>query len=283
MICLTGDIHHASLGTNEQRYINNPRDSEVRISARYLDLVENFKVKVTFYVTGKTLADEWQDFKEISASELVELGGHTYSGIPLGAFSKLAYRIRGRTPPSHSPTYGSRRNQRTDIRKMIDIAGKRTGKDIVSWRSHGYVHDSNTYSILAEMGIKMISDEISNTRLFPFRTSEGLISHPINVMPDHDHIYHAHRDREFVEKAGRNGYGADAFSSDSYTVEEWGDIVEKQVVEIEKRNGLATVLMHPICMYLADGFKTAARLLKVFSGYKTIRAKEIPAWLNGDL
>jgi len=41
MICLTGDIHHASLNTNEQKYIENPDDSEVKISCRYLKLLRN--------------------------------------------------------------------------------------------------------------------------------------------------------------------------------------------------------------------------------------------------
>jgi len=126
------------------------------------------------------------------------------------------------------------------------------------------------------LGVRTISDEISNTKLFPEKTKEGLISHPMNVIMDHDHIYHAHRNKEYVEKAKQRGYGyAGDFISDSYTIEEWGEMVEKQVIDIEKKNGIATILMHPICQFLSDEFKTARKLLKLFSQYKTIWAKEI--------
>ena len=62
MICLTGDIHHTSLKWNEQKYID-PKDSEVKIACRYLKLVEEYGIKVTFYVTGKTFKEEWGDIK----------------------------------------------------------------------------------------------------------------------------------------------------------------------------------------------------------------------------
>jgi hypothetical protein len=97
----------------------------------------------------------------------------------------------------------------------------------------------------------------------------------MNVIPDHDHLYHAHRTREFVEDANRRGYGADAFGAVSYTIQDWGELVLKQVRAIEERGGLATVLAHPICMYLADEFRTLERLLEYFATRHTIWAREI--------
>ena len=274
MICLTGDIHHTSLETNEQRFVESG-DSEVKIACRFLKIIEKYGLKVTFYVTGKTFDEEWENLKLITDSNLVEIGGHTYGGLPLGNFSKILHKIIGRCPPSHSPTYGSYFQQKRDIKRMIELAEKKTAWKIISWRSHGYIHDENTYSILAQMGIKMISDEISSKKIFPEKIKEGFISHPINTIPDHDHLYHAHRDGEFVRKAKIAGYGRDDFGSDSHSIEIWGEMVQKQVVEIEEKEGLATILMHPICMYTADKFKTAERLLEFISQYKTILAKEI--------
>ena len=275
MLCLTGDIHHASLKTNEQRYIRDPEDSEVKISCRYLKLVEKYGLKVTFYVTGKTFKEEWEDFKPIANSRVVEIGGHTYSGIPRSLFSQIWSKITGRPNISHSFSHGSYTNQKKDIQKMIEIVRKRTGKDLVSWRSHGLVVDKNTYRILAESGIKMISDDTNWTKIFPEKIKEGLISHPMNVLMDHDHIYHAHRTKEYVENQKKYWTFANDPTKESYSIEKWGEMVERQVAEIERKNGIATVLMHPLCMYLSDGFKTAGRLLKVFSRYKTIWAKEI--------
>jgi hypothetical protein len=50
--------------------------------------------------------------------------------------------------------------------------------------------------------------------------------------------------------------------------------VERQVEEIHRAGGVATVLMHPLCMYLADRFATADRLLGVLSRYPALWASE---------
>jgi len=278
MICLTGDIHNASLNTNEQKYIESTDDSEVKISCRYLKLVEKYGIKATFYVTGKTLDEEWNDFKPIADSKLVEIGSHTYARLPISNLYRMWCKITGKTPVSHSYTHGSRVQHKKDIQKMIDVVKTRTGKDIVSWRSHGLVFDNNTYSFLAKMGIQMISDDLNWDKVHPEKTKEELISHPMNVIMDHDHIYHAHRTKEYVEKQKKNWPWTDDPTADSYTIKEWEKIVEKQVLDIEKKRGIATVLMHPICMWTSDKFKTAEKLFKLFSQYKTIWAQEIPEY-----
>ncbi|MFH1905177.1 MAG: polysaccharide deacetylase family protein [bacterium] len=280
MICLTGDIHHASLNTNEQKYIESPDDSEVKISCRYLNLMEKYGIKATFYVVGKTLDEEWDDFKPIADSELVEIGGHTYRGLPLSNLYRIWCKIRGKTPVSHSYTHGSRLQQKKDIQKMIDVVKARTGKNIVSWRSHGLVFDDDTYPLLTEMGVLMISDDLNWDKIHPEKTKDGLISHPMNVIMDHDHIYHAHRTKEYVNRMKENWPWPDDPTTDSYTIEEWGRMVEKQVLDIEEKGGIATVLMHPLCMHLADRFRTAEKLFKLFSQYKTIWAQEIPEYLK---
>ena len=49
MICLTGDVHHASLRTNESGFIASG-DSEVKIAQRYVELIEKYAVKTTLYI-----------------------------------------------------------------------------------------------------------------------------------------------------------------------------------------------------------------------------------------
>ncbi|MBU0478498.1 polysaccharide deacetylase family protein [bacterium] len=280
MICLTGDIHNASLRINDHKYIEDPEDSDVKISCRYLKLLEKYGIKATFYVVGKTLDEEWEDFKPIADSELVEIGGHTYGGLPISKLYRLWCKIMGKPPRSHSHTQGSRFQQKNDIQKMIDVVKARTGKDIVSWRSHGLVSDKSTYPLLSGMGIRMISDDLNWNKIYPEKTKEGLISHPMNVIMDHDHVYHAHRTKEYVDKMKENWPWPDDPTKESYAIEEWAKIVEKQVLGIEKKGGVATILMHPLCMYLADKFKTAEKLFEVFSQYKTIWAREIPEYLK---
>jgi len=279
MICLTGDIHHGSLKINEHAYISDPGDSEVKIAVRYLRLVEEFGLKVTFYVTGRTLLEEWPDFRPIARSPLVEIGGHTFSGLPRSVFSRLRGRITGAPTVSHAATPGGYHRQMRDTRRMMAIAQRRTGHPIESWRSHGLVTDAHTYPILKRAGIRFISDELNWDKARPERTGQGLISHPINVIMDHDHIYHAHRTVAYVERQKTHwGFASDP-TRESYPIEQWADIVEQQVEMIENAGGVATVLMHPLCMYIADRFRSARRLLEFFSRYRSIWARETGGYL----
>lgn len=275
MICLTGDVHHMSLGINDQAFIPDKGDTEAAIACRFLKLIEARGLKVTFYITGMTLEEEWPVIAPIPGSSLVEIGGHTYAGLPRPLGARVRSLLTGRRSVSHSSSHGSPAAQERDVRRMIGVAQRRTGRRIVSWRSHGLVVDAHTYPILARNGIRYISDELAWSKMLPERTTEGLVSHPMNVLMDHDHIYHAHRTPQYVEGQKRTGGG---YSGDpdreSYSIDEWAAIVERQVAEIENRGGLATVLMHPLCMYLADRFAAAERLLDAFSRSESIWASE---------
>jgi len=280
MICLTGDIHHSSLRINDQKFIAEPGDSETRIAARYLRLVEKNGLKVTFYVTGRTLAEEWDAFRPVAESTRVEIGGHTYRGLPRPIGSRLRTFVTGRATLSHGQSHGSAARQKRDVERMISVVLHRTGRRITSWRSHGLVTDAHTYRILAECGIRFISDDLDWGKVMPERTPQGLISHPMNVIMDHDHIYHAHRTREYVEAQKRNwGFPADP-TRESYDIGEWAGIVERQVSAIHAAGGVATVLMHPLCMYLSDGFRTAERLLEFFSQFPSAWASDLAGFLK---
>jgi hypothetical protein len=52
MICLTGDLHHASLGINDQKYIGDSALTEARIAQRYVKLLKKHGVKATLCVCG---------------------------------------------------------------------------------------------------------------------------------------------------------------------------------------------------------------------------------------
>ena len=49
----------------------------------------------------------------------------------------------------------------------------------------------------------------------------------------------------------------------------------EQVAQIERSGGVATVLMHPICQFLADELRTATALLEFFSQYETVWARDL--------
>jgi len=264
MICLTGDVHHDSLGWSDQKFLRarRPDLSEIKVSVEYVRLCEKHGVKCTLYTTGKTLAEQWDAFGPIAGSAVVEVGGHTYGALEA-------------TSGPHGRSHGTYDQQRQDVAQMVSIARQRLGKDIVSWRGHGLVRDEHTYKILWEMGIRYISDEVNWDKTHPERLAEGLISHPLNVIMDHDHLYHADRTPESVKRTQARWPSHYGPVSESYPIGDWARIVEDQVRRIEEEEGVATVLMHPICMFLVDEFQTLERLLKLFSQSKTIWAREV--------
>jgi peptidoglycan/xylan/chitin deacetylase (PgdA/CDA1 family) len=264
MICLTGDIHHDSLRTNDQFFLHG-KNTEIGISKEYLKILEKYEIKATFFTTGLTLKEQWNDFREVAESSLIELGGHTYSGLPRKGERFCSQN--GQPSCSHSKSHGSYEEQSQDVKNMVRIIDNRIGKKPLSWRSHGLVRDENTDKILSENGIKYISDEYNFNKVLPEKKETGLISIPINVLMDHDHLLHAHRTPEFVKKQRENWPFKGSPTDKSFKIERWGNIVMAQIKAIDEMEGLATVLIHPVCMFIADGFKTVE---KIFSFMKSL-------------
>lgn len=89
MICLTGDVHHMSLRTSNQRFIPDENDTEVKVTQRYVALLEKYGIKATLYICGKCFTEEWDDLKPVAGSPLVEVGGAPI----LGASAAQTFRL----------------------------------------------------------------------------------------------------------------------------------------------------------------------------------------------
>lgn len=268
MICLTGDVHHMSLQINDQKHIPEPGVTEVMVTQRYVQLLEKHGVKATLYVCGRAFTEEWEALEPVVTHALVEVGGHMFEArFPRECFDAYGEKTGLWNGP---PWY-----QDWDIGRMVAVVREKIGYQAVSWRAHSYMVDLNTHELLAQHGLKLISNDVDNDSLWPCRVDHGLVSHPINVIPDHDHLYHAHRTVEYVQKANKAAYGADDFGAASYTVEEWGERVLEQVEAIDSRGGVATILAHPLCHYLADRFRTLERILDSISTTQCVFAREL--------
>ncbi|MBU0607405.1 MAG: polysaccharide deacetylase family protein [Armatimonadetes bacterium] len=273
MICLTGDVHHMSLCTKESKYLPSGM-TEVQVAQRYVQLLEEHGAKATLYVTGMCYVTERRDLQPVVRSPQVEVGGHFFwARQPRRCFDWYGRRTGNWNGP--------RWFQAWDIRRNIAVCRRMTGIAPVSWRAHSYKVDRNTYPLLARYGVRCVLDAIEKDTLRPQLIEAGLVSHPMNVIPDHDHLYHAHRTPEFVAEANRRGYGADDFGAVSYTIEEWGDLVAEQAEAIDAAGGVATVLAHPICMFIADEMKTFAGLLERWRGKRLVWAKELAETTGG--
>jgi len=267
MICLTGDIHHASLKTGNQEHCDI---SEIQVAQIYTKLLEEAGIKVTYFITGKSFAEEWDDLKPICDSTLVELGGHTYyCFIP-----ELWHRIWNKLVNSYN---GPRWYQKMDIKKTIDIIQNKTGKRINLWRNHMYMHGKYTESVLTECGIKVCSDGVA-------KNSKGMIKHPtgiynfhLNIMPDHEHLIHAERTPEWIAAWQKRYNWSDDFGPDSYYIKEWTDRVLQQLEHNEQNGIISNLIIHPITLYLCDKFDNFDRILEFLKNHETVFMSEILA------
>jgi len=260
MICLTGDIHHSSLRTGNQEHCDIP---EVRVAARALRMLEEAHVRVTFFVSGLSFAEEWPDLRPICESENVEIGGHNWSCFQPAWLHRAAKKLMG---SYNGPAW----MQRRDAARTIAIAKQKAGRTIRSWRNHMYMHGPFTEAALAAEGIRFCSDGVRAKARGPEWHPAGLYNVPLNVIPDHEHLYHAERTREWVRRWTKRYRFCDDFGSRSYGVEEWTDIALECLGQNEQRGAISTLLIHPITLYLCDGFKSFRRILDFLAARQTI-------------
>jgi peptidoglycan/xylan/chitin deacetylase (PgdA/CDA1 family) len=267
MICLTGDIHHQALGTGNQQHCEH---TEVDIARRYLDLLRNAGVKVTFFVSGRTFVDQWDELRPIVTDPLVEVGGHNFDCFQPAIVSRVWKKIDGSYA---GPAWMEQR----DVDRTMAVIRNKTGRDIRVWRNHMYMHGPRTLKILASRGIIACSDRVSATATRPAWTEHGIAEAPINVIPDHEHLFHAERTPEWVARwQARYGW-KDAFGSDSYHIEQWADLVLEQLAANEARGAVSTMIIHPITMWLCDRFRAFERILEYVASRQSAHLGDVIA------
>jgi hypothetical protein len=252
-VCITGDVHHMSLGTRDQEYLDR---TELEAALEYADIAATYDVPVTLFVTGKAAVEEPDRVRRLAAMDNVEIGGHNY-----WAFGTPAHKAFRRLLGTWN---GPRMFQSWEIQKTVN-AFSELGVEITSWRDHAYRRDANTAGLLTDHRLTHFSDVVGPEE--HVRRQEGLTVLPINTPPDHEHIYHAFRTPKFVE--GRDFGGP--FGSDSYEPKVWCDRVLDQVDHHLGRRRKATILAHPSCMRLADDFQSFERLCLDLAGRHCIQ------------
>ena len=265
MICLTGDIHPMSLRTGNQAACDM---TEVRVAQRYLNLLEEAGVKVTFFITGKCFAEEWQDLQPICEHPLVEVGGHTYYCFKPALWHRAWKKING---SYNGPAW----YQRWETNKTVQIIRQRCGKTVRCWRNHMYMHGPFTERVLKACGITICSDGVNRTSNGPVWHPAGIFNFPLNVMPDHEHLYHAERTPEWVARWVRRYNWSDDYGSRSYYVEAWTDLVLRELEEHEQAGVLSNMLIHPITLYLCDRLESFKRVLAFLADHQTVHMREV--------
>lgn len=240
-VCLTGDVHHMSMETRDQAYMDG---TEVEAAIAYAEIAAEHDVPVTLFLTGKCAVEEPERVRRLAAMDHVEIGGHNYWAFttPVHKGWRALAKLTGGRAGSWN---GPQPFQSWEIRKTI-AALEKFGVDVTAWRDHAYRHDRNTARLLRNHGITHFSDE--NDPSGRVRRESGLTVAPVNTPPDHEHVYHAFLTREFDAERDFDG----PFGTDAYPVDEWVDHV---LAARDDLSDCATVLAHPACMRLADGFE----------------------------
>lgn len=264
MIVLTGDLHHQSLQTGNQQHCDI---SEIEVANRFLELLRERSIRVTFFVSGKTAVDQWDELAPIARSPLVELGGHNWSCFT----PEFPHRVSNKLLGSYN---GPAWYQRWDAERTIAAIARRSGKRIRAWRNHMYMHGPFTERSLQAAGIEICCDGTRKDSPGPERHESGIYNWPINVIADHEHLYHAERTREWVASWQRRYNWSDDWGPESYEIGDWVDIVLSDLTRNQERGAPSQLIIHPITMYLCDQFEGIKRVLDVIAEDETLQVSE---------
>lgn len=263
-VCITGDVHHMSLDTRDQEYLDR---TELEVALEYASVADRYDVPVTLFCTGKCGAEEPERVRRLTAMDHVEVGGHNYYAFdtPVHKVWRAVEKVTNGLVGSWN---GPRLFQTWEIMKTVTTL-EAVGAEVQSWRDHAYRHDERTPWLLSDQGITHFSDAVGPRQ--QVRREAGLCIVPVNTPPDHEHVYHAFRTPEFVADSGFEG----PFGRESVTIDAWVDWTLDTAEDLLTDSGVATVLAHPACMDLADDLDGFERLCREVSDHELVQVSEI--------
>ncbi|MHA2216760.1 MAG: polysaccharide deacetylase family protein [Candidatus Hodarchaeales archaeon] len=295
MIFLTGDVHHMSFDDPDHDYADI---TEVEAAVKYVKIAKKHGIKVTLFLTGKCFIEEPDKVREVLKFDNVEIGGHTWNAFQFRPWHYISRLMLG-------SFYGPRFYQHWDIEKTVNVIEDTSGKKCRSWRGHAFQGDSITEELLVKHEIKVFSNEVDTEARIRV-LDNGLISLPINTLPDHEHIYHGHKTKKFVERdlfIRENGPFSifslspprlkkewkraffelikkiprlnRGFSREFFSPQEWFDIIQEDIQNRLERQGFKTILAHPLCMEIIDGMKSFNELCGFLSDVDSFFVSEL--------
>lgn len=304
MIFVTGDVHHMGMGGADQTWLrNNTNLSEIDCAVKYAEIASKYEIPVTVFLTGRSVEEETDKVLGLFNNSYVEVGGHTWNALQPPWRHFLKERFKG-------SYYGGYNYQERDIERttrVLSIVGN-SFPDV--WRTHAYRGDSTTYEILKKMGYKVVSDEVGPVGRVR-RIKNGLFSLPINVPPDHEHLFHGNYSSDWwedekslrrsvlnilkVKKSSRNlrrffkqvvkalsGINTPdkAFGDQYLESESWLDWIKGEMEQRLESSGFATFLLHPACMEILDGMDTLEYLFQELQKHETAFVSQAPEFYH---
>ena len=280
-IIITGDVHHNSIKFRDQLYFSG---TEVQAAISYAEIIEEFGLKATLFITGKAIRESIELCKILVKKKYIEFGGHTYNCYE----PRLIYKIWKKFSGGGNGPY---QLQEWDVKLSTRMFRKLLGLKIHSWRNHSYRHDKNTDEILRKYGILNVSNDVGpNENINIVQTKNGIIVKTgINVWPDHEHLMHGALDRK---QQGKRKFGYSKFPDRIFSPAEWVDQACRSVEQHLRMGMFAVLLVHPSCMMATDNMSTLRNLCRRLKGIQSytiseasssIRYSEMPIDGEGDI
>lgn len=261
MIILTADIHNLLPNAWVQQKAGK---HEILLGKKYADIALERGIKTTFFVAGKAL-EEMADHCAYLRDEGLEVGGHTWSSF----YPSWPHRVSKALCGSYS---GLAMLQKRHITKVCALIRNNVGKEMTSWRGHGYLGDETTYKLLARKGVLAISDEAGPGK--SIRCVGDLVSLPINAVPDHEYLALTSRGRfnpcaippvarqgikqrikRLLPKDRSRFFQLTPFSVSSLSGEAWFKLLRDNIESNICRSIDTTLLIHPVTMEALDNMK----------------------------
>lgn len=175
MICLTGDVHQEYDSGEQQTY----RGSEFEATIEYVDIAHSHNLDITLFVTGDAAAANAEQLRQLSRNDGTEIAGHTWSAFqPLWLHRTVFARLFG-------SVYGPKWYQKRDVRRTLNTIERITGRPVMSWRTHSYESNGQTYEVLSDASVTVVSDIKDPNALGATAYDQyDLVEYPINVIPD---------------------------------------------------------------------------------------------------
>jgi len=253
MIYLTGDVHTKDMGGWEQEKIG----SELIAAKKYLEILKRYKIPCTLFINGKCFEEEIEEVKELLGYDM-EFGGHTYNNFgKLGIVKSYLYR------KFFGCVYGSKKYQTKDIFKTKKNFEK-NGLKMISWRTHAFGSNDDTFKILEKAGVKYVSDLVGEIK--PFQKGD-LIHLPINIPVDGNTIAYGE-----LSPKNRNPFAS--CTKGRISKEEWFEILKKRIINNEKNKIDSILLIHPATMAAVDNFELFEQIAKFISKYKSAKMSQ---------
>ena len=250
-VVLTGDVHQFIPSADRGHAL----ETESELAVEYARIAERHGLKVTLFFTGRALQADATHARPLLSMENVEIGGHGWDAF----MPRWLYRPLGRL--SGSP-HGYAWWQGALIKRTCAVVERFAGRPARSWRNHAYVNDAHTARLLADAGIVAWSDEVDLGRTRPYLHDAGLVVLPMNTLPDHENLYHGDRTPETLG------------DTPSLYPAEWRARVLDAVDAVLANGGVATILAHPLCMKVADGWETFEALCAGLAARPSLFATE---------